>query len=100
MVSHYISSQLHRLALDAEQRADLTPLLKATSSSRRKIFDDVQVKVGHKASMFQLLSLKFKIGQLAPVARAKVARVLTEKQLAIYDRIRDEVRELLTKELM
>lgn len=99
-VSRYISSQLHRLALQGDQVAKMNSLLQATSASRRKIFDDVGVSLGRKASWVQLASLKYKIGQLAPKARARVKRVLTRKQLVIYDQIREEVRALLKKELM
>lgn len=100
IVNAYISKQLHRLALTPNQRKKMSVILASTSFKRRTIFNAVGIKSDRKASWAQLIKLQYKILQIAPGARAKVARVLKKNQLSVYDQIRNEVKQLLKDMLM
>ncbi len=99
MVSRYISSQIHRLKLTAEQKAKFKRQLSSTSAQRRKIFRDLGIKIGKQAGYAKLMKLRARIMGIVPTARRRAASVLSPKQLAVYAAICKEVAGLLQKKL-
>lgn len=99
LVSGYISSQLHRLKLTGEQRSKFRRLLSVTSAKRRKIFRELGIKIGKPIGYAKMVKLRSRILSIVPGARNRAARVLTTRQLAIYDAIRNEIGRLLRRKI-
>lgn len=99
LVRSYINKQLSRLQLTPAQKPKLMRNLAMTSASRRKIFDDLGVRLGRSVTTLQALQLQSRIWSLAKKAKARMKKILTPKQLKVYDAIRAEVKALLQRRL-
>lgn len=99
-----IEQAKQRLNLTSEQERDIAPILEQSGKQRIALFDKHGIKrskSGEKKrpSFSQMMALKEDMEKLNAETREQLASILTDQQLAEWDKIQQESKEKMRKKM-